>query len=239
MFLMVVSVPLNQVRESCTMYIYKGITVSSTYRCSLPVDSVMHASTQTGWLSHCLQNNVREICLSFWACAVTLHRTQRILEVLCNCEQSTNTWTFFGRRVREYAEDTCLPHSRKTTVVHKLCDASSMTTEVCELVLSWSEWWKSRTYTISPQRWNVVSARCNIGRSCFSYWTTKWHFWDHEFYTDLWQTFWYRSMNTRSITREPVPAARQFFISSHRTSRLIKLSEVILSQGEPETWNIF
>jgi len=173
---------------------------------------------------------------------VTLHRTQRILEVLCNCEQSANTWKFFGRRVREYAEDTCLPHSRKSTVVHKLSDTSSVKTEVCELMLSWSEWWKSRSYTISSQRWNVVSARCNIGRPCFSYQTTKWHFWDHEFYTDLWQTFWYHSMNTRSITREPVPICcktAHSFISSHRTSRPIKLSEMILPQREPETWSIF
>lgn len=122
----------------------------------------MHTSTHTGWLSHRLQNNVRVMWLSFWACAVTVHGTQRILEVLCKCEQSANTRKFFGRREREYAEDTYLPHSRKTTVVHKLCDTSSIKTEVCELAFSWSEWWKSRPYTVSPQRWNVVSARCNI-----------------------------------------------------------------------------
>ena len=30
----------------------------------------MHTNTHTGWLSHCLQNSVRVICL-FWACAMT------------------------------------------------------------------------------------------------------------------------------------------------------------------------
>jgi hypothetical protein len=41
MFLMVVLVPLNQIRESCIMCMYRDITVSSNYLCSFPVDSVM------------------------------------------------------------------------------------------------------------------------------------------------------------------------------------------------------
>jgi len=32
---------VNQIRESCTVYMYRDITVSSNYRCSFPVDSVM------------------------------------------------------------------------------------------------------------------------------------------------------------------------------------------------------
>lgn len=250
MFLMVVSVPVNQVHELCTMYMYRDITVSSNCRCSLPVDSVMlctQTHTHTGWLSYCLQNSVRIICLSFWACAVTLHGTQKILEVLCKCERSANTRKIFGRRVREYAKDTCLPHSRNTTVVHKLCDTSSVKTEVYELLLSWSEWWKSRLYTIytilvlslpSGEAWfrlGVISkdrvAHIKL-LSGISETTNFTPICDRHSDTVRWTPVQLRE-NLRLF------AARRFFISLHRTSRLIKLSEMILPQGEPETWSIF
>jgi hypothetical protein len=190
----------------------------------------MHANTHTqaGFQTAC--RSVWVICLSFWACAATPHRTQRILEVLCKCEQYANTWKFFGRRVGEYAEDTCLPHSRKTTVVH--CDTSSIKNKFLNLFFREVNCWRVDLILFLPsgETWFRLGV---MSEDRVSY---------IKLLSDISETTNFSQIcdkHSDTVRWTPVHlrenlclfAARRFFISSHLTSRLIKLSE-------RRTWNV-